>query len=67
MLHGYRLDADQELRALRMLRSMLHGSSVLLAAGSFQIDTDVDDSFDWMLAFVDQGLAAKMPGLLPVH
>ncbi|WP_353650701.1 WHG domain-containing protein [Nakamurella sp. A5-74] len=64
MLHGYRLDADQEIHALRMLRSMLHGFAVLQASGSFQIDTDVDDSFDWMLGFVDQGLAAEVPGLL---
>jgi hypothetical protein len=61
MLRGYRLDPDQEIHALRMLRSILHGFSALEAMGSFQINTDVDDSFTWMLDFLDQGLKAKWP------
>ncbi|MBC7975146.1 MAG: TetR/AcrR family transcriptional regulator [Myxococcales bacterium] len=56
MLHGYRLDPDQEIHALRMLRSILHGFSALQAMGGFQIDVDIDDSFNWMLGFIDQGL-----------
>ena len=59
MLHGYRLDPGQEIHALRMLRSMLHGFATLEAAGSFQIDADVDDSFTWMIGFIDQGLKAR--------
>ncbi|MEW2051940.1 WHG domain-containing protein [Streptomyces sp. NPDC005476] len=65
MLHGYRLDADQEIHALRMLRSILHGFSALEAIGSFQLNADVDDSFTWMLGFIDQGLKAKWPDLVP--
>ncbi|MEU8613507.1 WHG domain-containing protein [Actinoplanes sp. NPDC048791] len=56
MLHGYHLDPDQEIHALRMLRSMLHGFTTLEAAGSFQIAADVDVSFTWMLNFIDLGL-----------
>lgn len=56
MLHGYELGPDQEIQALRMLRSVLHGFTVLEAAGSFQIDSDVDRSFTWMVDFLDQGL-----------
>ena len=67
MLHGYRLDPDQEIHALRMLRSILHGFATLEAIGSFQINTDVDDSFTWMLGFIDQGLKAKWPDLIPAH
>jgi AcrR family transcriptional regulator len=67
MLHGYRLDPQEEIHALRMLRSMLHGFSSLEAIGSFQIATDVDDSFTWMLGFIDQGLKAKWPDLIPAH
>jgi AcrR family transcriptional regulator len=67
MLHGYRLDPDQEIHALRMLRSILHGFSSLEAIGSFQINTDIDDSFTWMLGFIDQGLKAKWPDLIPAH
>ncbi|WP_419706955.1 TetR/AcrR family transcriptional regulator [Promicromonospora sp. NFX87] len=59
MLHGYRLDPDQEIHALRMLRSILHGFATLESIGSFQIDADVDDSFTWMLGFLDEGLKAK--------
>src|SRR5450631_1589912 len=58
MLRGYRLDPDQEIHALRMLRSMLHGFATLEAAGGFQIDTSVDDSFSWMINFIDHGLQA---------
>ena len=67
MLRGYDLDPDQEIHALRMLRSMLHGFSSLEAIGSFQITADVDDSFTWMLGFIDQGLKAKWPDLLSTH
>jgi AcrR family transcriptional regulator len=58
MLRGYRLDPDQEIHALRMLRSMLHGFATLEAAGGFQIDAPVDDSFIWMINFIDHGLQA---------
>ncbi|AWS45486.1 TetR/AcrR family transcriptional regulator [Streptosporangium sp. 'caverna'] len=64
MLHGYRLDPDQEIHALRMLRSTLHGFATLEAIGSFQINANVDDSFTWMIGFIDQGLKAKWPNLI---
>ncbi len=64
MLHGYRLDPGQEIHALRMLRSILHGFATLEAAGSFQIAADTDDSFTWMLAFIDHGLNANQPDSL---
>ena len=67
MLHGYRLDSGEEVHALRMLRSILHGFATLEAIGSFQINTDVDDSFTWMLGFVDQGLKARWPDLIPAR
>jgi AcrR family transcriptional regulator len=58
MLRGYRLDPGQEIHALRMLRSMLHGFSTIEAAGGFQIDASVEDSFTWMITFIDHGLQA---------
>jgi AcrR family transcriptional regulator len=58
VLRGYHLDPSQEIHALRMLRSMLHGFATLEVAGGFQIDTDIDDSFTWMINLVDQGLQA---------
>jgi AcrR family transcriptional regulator len=65
MLHGYRLDPAEQIHALRMLRSLLHGFASLEAMGSFQRNTEVDDSLTWMLGFVDQGLRARWPDLLP--
>lgn len=56
MLHGYELGPDQQIQALRMLRSVLHGFTVLEAAGSFQIDADVEASFTWTIDFIDRGL-----------
>ena len=55
-LRGYRLSSDNEIHALRMLRSVLHGVVGLEAADAFQIDTDVDASFEWIIGFVDQSL-----------
>jgi AcrR family transcriptional regulator len=58
MLHGYGLDPGQELHAMRVLRSLLHGFVTLEVSGGFQIDTDTEDSFLWMVDFIDHGLTA---------
>ncbi|HEY2576165.1 MAG TPA: WHG domain-containing protein [Streptosporangiaceae bacterium] len=58
MLRGYELDSSQEIHALRMLRSVLHGFVTLEVADGFQIDTSVDDSFTWMINFIDHGMQA---------
>jgi AcrR family transcriptional regulator len=58
MLRGYQLGPGQELHALRMLRSTLHGFTTFEAGGGFQIDVDVDESFAWTIAFIDRGLQA---------
>jgi AcrR family transcriptional regulator len=58
MLRGYRLDPSQEIHAMRMLRSMLHGFATVEVAGGFQIAVDVDESFAWMIDFIDRGLLA---------
>ncbi|WP_437574621.1 WHG domain-containing protein [Sorangium sp. So ce887] len=56
MLRGYQLEPDQQIHALRTLRSLLHGFATLEAAGGFQLSAEVDDSFTWMLDFIDRGL-----------
>ena len=66
MLRGYHLDSSQEIHALRMLRSVLHGFSTLEAAGGFQIDASVDDSFTWMITFLDHGLHAITTSSTPL-
>jgi AcrR family transcriptional regulator len=56
MLHGYQIDPGQKIHAIRMLRSALHGFATLEVADGFRIGTDVDDSFTWMIDFIDHGL-----------
>ena len=58
MVRGYGIDPGQEIHALRMVRTMLHGFAVLEVANGFQIDVGVEDSFTWMVDFIDQGLRA---------
>jgi AcrR family transcriptional regulator len=58
VLAGYGIEPADTVHALRMLRSLLHGFSVLEAAGGFQMETDVDESFDRLIDFADQGLRA---------
>ena len=55
-LGGFRLDPTHEIHALRMVRSMLHGFATLEHSGGFMIDTDIDESFTWMITLIDQGL-----------
>lgn len=58
VLLGYQVDPGQEIHALRMLRSVLHGFATLEAEGGFQLDTDVEESFTWLIDFIDHGLQA---------
>jgi AcrR family transcriptional regulator len=60
VLLGYQLADADRIHALRMLRSILHGFATLESSEGFQIDTDVDDSFVWMIGFIDQGLRARV-------
>jgi AcrR family transcriptional regulator len=56
VLRGYHLDPAQEIHALRMLRSALDGFSTLEVSGGFHLEADIDDSFTWMITFIDLGL-----------
>lgn len=58
MLRGYHLAPADEIHAMRMLRSMLHGFATLEAEGGFQVDASTDESFTWILDFLDHGLRA---------
>jgi AcrR family transcriptional regulator len=60
MLHGYQLGPGEEIHAMRMLRSVLHGFATLETADGFQIDASVDESFRWMIDFMDHGLKATV-------
>lgn len=41
-----------------MLRSLCHGFATLQAANGFRWSADIDESFEWLIAFADQGLRA---------
>lgn len=59
LLRGYHLDSAQEVHALRMLRSTLHGFAGLETVTGFQLETDADQSFTWMVEFIHRGLQAS--------
>ena len=42
--------------AIRTLRSTVHGFAMLEASCGFQWDADPDESFEWMVGFIDRGL-----------
>jgi AcrR family transcriptional regulator len=65
VLRGYRLDPTQEIHGLRMLRSMLHGFATLEVEGGFRFDTDVNDSFAWMINLIDHGLLSLQDSIEP--
>jgi AcrR family transcriptional regulator len=56
VLRGYPVKPDDMNHALRMLRSTLHGFATLEAANGFQWAADIDDSFTWLIDFLDRGL-----------
>ncbi len=56
VLRGYHLDPSDEIHALRTLRTMFHGFATLEVEGGFRYDTDVDESFTWMVNLIDHGL-----------
>ncbi|GAA4917082.1 TetR/AcrR family transcriptional regulator [Streptomonospora salina] len=58
VLRGYAIDESDMDHALRMLRSLCHGFATLQAADGFQWSADVDESFEWLIAFADRGLRA---------
>ena len=58
VLRGYQLDPGDEIHAIRMVRSILHGFATLEVANGFQMSADIDESFAWMVDFIDGGLRA---------
>lgn len=58
VLSGYGIPPDQIDHAIRTLRCTIHGFALLQAANGFQWSNDPDDSFDWMIKFIDAGLRA---------
>ena len=56
MLRGYGIAESEMNHAIRTLRSTMHGFAMLEASRGFQWDADPDESFEWMIGFIDRGL-----------
>lgn len=56
VLGGYGIGAAEMTHAIRFIRSTMHGFVMLEASGGFQWDPEPDQSFSWMIAFIDRGL-----------
>lgn len=58
VLSSYGIPPDQTDHAIRTLRCTIHGFALLQAANAFQWSNDPDESFEWMIRFIDAGLRA---------
>jgi AcrR family transcriptional regulator len=56
VLRGYGIGEDEMNHAIRAIRSTMHGFAMLEASQGFQWQADPDESFDWMIRFIDRGL-----------
>ena len=56
VLRGYGIRDDEMDHAIRAIRCTLHGFAMLEASSGFQWDADPEQSFDWMIRFIDRGL-----------
>ncbi|HEU5419201.1 MAG TPA: WHG domain-containing protein [Streptosporangiaceae bacterium] len=62
VLHGYGIPEADLVHAIRTLRCTLHGFAVLQAGNAFQWSRDADESFEWLIGFMDRGLGGVHPG-----
>jgi AcrR family transcriptional regulator len=63
VLRGYGIGDAEMTHAIRFIRSAMHGFAMLETSGGFQWDTDPDESFAWMIGFIDRGLRSAGPEL----
>jgi len=56
VLRGYGIGESEMNHAIRTIRSTMHGFAMLEASRGFQWDADPDESFEWMIRFIDRGL-----------
>ncbi len=66
VLRGYGIGDAEMTHAIRLIRSAMHGFSMLETSGGFQWDTDPDESFAWMIGFIDRGLRSPELALDPL-
>ncbi|MNC62351.1 hypothetical protein D3C75_1123660 [compost metagenome] len=59
LLSGYELDAEDELHAVRGLRSLLHGFAALENKGGFGMPLDTNISLNWLISAFIAGIRSK--------
>jgi AcrR family transcriptional regulator len=59
VLRGYGIGEDEMDHAIRTIRCTMHGFAMLEASQGFQWSGDPDESFDWMIRFIDRGLRSS--------
>jgi AcrR family transcriptional regulator len=62
VLQGYGLGQEDALHALRGIRSAVHGFTMLERNGGFGLPLDVDQSFEWMVGALIDGIRAMKDG-----
>ena len=58
VLRGYGIAEGEMTHAIRTVRCAIHGFAALHASRGFQWAEDPDESFRWMISFIDRGLRA---------
>jgi AcrR family transcriptional regulator len=56
VLRGYGIREEEMDHAIRTIRCLIHGFAALQAGSAFHWTGDPEDSFDWMIQFIDAGL-----------
>jgi AcrR family transcriptional regulator len=56
VLRGYGIAEAEMDHAIRTIRCTIPGFAMLEASGGFQWSNDPDESFEWMIRFIDRGL-----------
>jgi hypothetical protein len=59
VLRGYRITEEEMTHAIRTIRSTMHGFAILEASRGFQWNADPDETFEWMIRFIDRGLPSR--------
>ncbi|WP_067695366.1 TetR/AcrR family transcriptional regulator [Nocardia jejuensis] len=62
VLQGYGIAESDMIHALRTMRCTFHGFATLQASDGFQISDDAEESFHWMIGFLDRGLVEIAEG-----
>ena len=56
VLRPFKLQGAEAIHAARTLRAAIHGFVSLETTSGFGLDTDVDESFDWMISVLIETL-----------